>query len=49
MPEKIPDFFKEMLIQQYGEDIAQKIAQGYLCNRPVTLRANTIKTQMKKN
>ena len=46
MPEKIPEFLKEMLVQQYGEDIVQKIAQGYLCNRPVTLRANTIKTNI---
>ena len=46
MSEKIPDFLYEMLIEQYGKDIANEIIEGYLSERPVTLRVNTIKTNV---
>lgn len=42
--QKIPEFFSEMLIEQYGEDIANKIIEGYSKGRLVTLRVNTIKS-----
>lgn len=44
MQKQIPQFFKEMLITQYGEDLADKIMEGYIMQRPVTLRINTIKS-----
>lgn len=43
MNEKIPEFLKEMLLNQYGEEILNQIINGYV-NRSVTLRINTIKT-----
>lgn len=44
MHKKIPDFLREKLVKQYGEEMAGKIAQGYEKRRPVTLRVNTLKT-----
>lgn len=41
---QIPQFFKEMLLAQYGEEIANKIIEGYSKQRLVTLRINTIKS-----
>ena len=41
---EIPEFFKEMLLAQYGEELTQKIIEGYLKQRAVTLRVNTIKS-----
>lgn len=35
---------KNHLIEQYGEELADKIAAGYLETRPVTLRSNALKT-----
>ncbi len=43
MEKQIPEFLNKMLIEQYGEEIANKIIEGYLKQRYVTLRANTIK------
>ena len=43
MEKQIPEFLKTMLIEQYGEEIANKIIDGYSKRRYVTLRANTIK------
>lgn len=42
---QIPEFFKEMLLKQYGEELTNKIVEGYLKQRLVTLRVNTIKAQ----
>lgn len=39
----IPDFLKEMLKNQYGEEITKKIIDGYSKKRPVTFRVNTLK------
>lgn len=44
MQKQIPEFFKEMLIVQYGEAMANKIIDGYSKQKLVTLRINTIKS-----
>ena len=44
MEEQIPQFLKEMLLSQYGEEITNQIIKGYLKQRLVTLRINKIKT-----
>lgn len=44
MQNQIPQFFKEMLLAQYGEDMTNKIIEGYSKQRLVTLRINTIKS-----
>ena len=41
---QIPQFFKEMLLEQYGENLTNKILDGYSKQRLVTLRVNTIKS-----
>lgn len=46
--EKIPEFLKNMLIEQYGKDIANRIIDGYTRKRPVTLRVNTLKSNVSK-
>lgn len=40
---EIPNFLKELLENQYGEELSQKIIQGY-GKRKTTLRINTIKS-----
>lgn len=42
----LPDFLKEKLISQYGEELFQKIVEGYGQQRAVTLRVNTLKTDV---
>lgn len=44
----IPQFYKEMLLSQYGEEITNKIIEGYSKQRLVTLRVNTIKSNKEK-
>lgn len=46
--QEIPQFLQEMLLQQYGENITKKILEGYKKQRPVTLRVNTIKSNIEK-
>ncbi len=41
---KIPYFLTEMLKEQYGETICEKIIDGYTKKRNVTIRINTLKT-----
>lgn len=48
MKEDIPEFFKDMLIKQYGENLYNEIINGYFNKRPVTLRVNTIKSNINK-
>ena len=48
MKKQIPEFFKKMLIEQYGEKISKQIIEGYSKRRYVTLRANTIKTTVEE-
>ena len=40
----IPEFLKEKLLKEYGEDITKKILKGYSKKRPTTFRVNTQKT-----
>lgn len=42
----IPEFLQELLIKQYGEDTVKKIIEGYNVKRKVTIRVNTIKTDI---
>jgi len=46
MSGQIPKFLQEMLLKQYGEEITDKIIEGYSKNRKTTLRVNTIKTNI---
>ena len=48
MEKQIPQFLKDLLIEQYGEEISAKIENGYKAQRPVTLRANNLKTSLEK-
>ena len=43
MENQIPEFVKQLFTNQYGEEITNKIIEGYLKRRVVTLRVNTIK------
>lgn len=43
MLEIIPQFLKEMLVNQYGQETTEKIIKGYV-KKVVTIRINTIKT-----
>lgn len=45
---QIPQFYKEKLLEQYGIDLTEKIIEGYLKQRVVTLRVNTIKSDKEK-
>ena len=38
----IPDFFEEILINQYGKNLSEKIIKGYI-EKKTTLRVNTLK------
>ena len=40
---KLPDFYRNMLIKEYGENLTNEIEEG-LCLKPITLRVNTLKT-----
>lgn len=44
----IPDFLIGKLQEQYGEEITNKILEGYSSNRPVTFRVNTLKTSIEE-
>ena len=44
MNENLPQFLYKKLVNQYGENLALKIVEGYSKKRPVTLRVNTIKS-----
>lgn len=46
MIKNIPNFLYEMLLNQYGEELTNKIIQGYNANKAVTLRVNTLKTNL---
>ena len=40
----VPDFLTEKLVRQYGEEVTNKIIEGYGVKRPVTFRVNTLKS-----
>ncbi len=44
MENKMPNFLYEMLYNQYGKEITERIIQGYSQKRFTTLRINTLKT-----
>lgn len=46
MIKQIPDFLYNLLLKQYGEELTDKIIDGYSLKRPITLRANTLKTNI---
>ena len=46
MEKNIPKFLNEKLLNQYGKDLTSSIIQGYSTKRPVTLRVNTLKTDV---
>ena len=46
MMNDIPNFLYPLLLQQYGETLTNKILEGYSKKRPITLRANTLKTNI---
>ena len=48
MEKQIPQFLKDLLIEQYGEEISAKIENGYKAQRPVTLRVNNLKNSLEK-
>ena len=47
MINNIPEFLYHLLIEQYGENPTNTILEGYSKKRPVTLRANTLKMNIK--
>lgn len=44
----IPEFLEKLLINQYGEELTNKILEGYNTKRNPSLRINTIKTNKEK-
>ena len=42
---QIPSFLKEMLEEQYGEQVSEEILQGYQVKRNTTFRVNTLKSK----
>lgn len=48
MERQIPQFAIQLLIEQYGDEITNRIIEGYSKQRKVTLRVNTIKTNKEK-
>ena len=46
MHEGIPAYLAQLLCAQYGEETAERIAQGYEAQRAVTLRANPLKADV---
>ena len=45
---EIPQFLKEKIEKEYGLEILKKIETGFIEEKPVTLRVNTIKTNAEK-
>ncbi len=42
----IPNFLEDLLLDQYGKDITEKIINGYSQKRSLSLRINTLKTDI---
>lgn len=45
---KIPEFLYNILINEYGEEITKDIIDGYSMKRKVTLRINSLKTDLEE-
>ena len=43
---EVPAYLWQQLVSQYGEETAQRIAEGYAAQRAVTLRANPLKSNI---
>lgn len=48
MENNIHKFLYELLLNEYGEETASSIIEGYSKERPVTIRVNTIKSNLEK-
>ena len=48
MYNNIPEFLNELLLNEYGKDIADEIIKGYSKSRPTTFRVNTLKTTVEQ-
>lgn len=48
MKENIPDFLYEILLDEYGENLTNKIIEGYFISRHTTFRVNTLKVDVKQ-
>lgn len=48
MKENIPDFLYEILLDEYGENLTNKIIEGYFINRHTTFRVNTLKADIRQ-
>ena len=46
MEKEINKFLYEILINEYGKEITDKIIKGYKQEKPVTIRVNTIKSNL---
>lgn len=44
----IPQFLQDKLNAQYGEELTNKILEGYTKKRKVTLRVNTLKSNIQE-
>jgi 16S rRNA C967 or C1407 C5-methylase (RsmB/RsmF family) len=44
----MPEFLINMLKEQYGEEVAKRIIEGYNKKRPVTFRVNTLKSSIEE-
>lgn len=44
--DRLPEFLIQMLKEQYGDEISKNIIQGYNAKRVVSLRINTLKTDI---
>lgn len=42
----IPNFLEDLLLDQYGKNIIERIINGYSQKRPLSLRINTLKTDI---
>ena len=46
--EVLPEFLEKMILEQYGQELLEKIKKGYFQDRLTTLRVNTLKTKKEK-
>ena len=46
--EVLPEFLEKMILEQYGQELLEKIKKGYSQDRLTTLRVNTLKTEKEK-
>lgn len=46
MINNIPEFLDNILLEEYGDNLKNKIIEGYMVNRPTTFRVNTLKASV---